>query len=75
MFASLADAVGKRSLAVELPADSNVEQLWVELGKLYPALSKAKLRPLVACDMEYADWSDSLQGVKEVALLPPVGGG
>jgi len=75
LFASLADAVGQRSLAVEMSADSNVEQLWVELGKLYPALAKSKLRPLVACDMEYADWSDSLQGVKEVAFLPPVSGG
>jgi len=30
---------------------------------------------LVACDVEYRDWSAKLDGVREVAFLPPISGG
>lgn len=75
LFASLADAVGERSLSIEMPAGSVVEQLWEELSKAHPAIATSGVKPLVACDMEYADWSQTLDGVKEVAFLPPVSGG
>jgi molybdopterin converting factor small subunit len=30
---------------------------------------------MIACDMEYAGWDHLLEGVDEVAFLPPVSGG
>ena len=40
-----------------------------------PALRNLDYRPLVACDLSYADWDAALDGVAEVAFLPPVSGG
>ena len=74
-FASLADAVGDSRLRVELPDGADVTQLWDRLRERYPALDRANVRPLVACDMEYAGWDAPLDGVAEVAFLPPFSGG
>ena len=74
-FASLAERAGcsHESLTLERPGD--VRQLWERLQQRHPGLAEAGPRPMVACDMEYADWDRSLEGVKEVAFLPPVSGG
>jgi molybdopterin converting factor small subunit len=41
----------------------------------HPALDAIGYRPLVACDLEYSSWDRALDGVREVAFLPPVSGG
>ena len=74
-FASLADSTGAARDRVELPAGSDVSVLWGKLLERYPALETTRIRPLVACDMEYATWDANLDGVREVAFLPPVSGG
>jgi len=74
-FASLADSTGAVRDRVELSAGSDVTALWRALIERYPALKQTGFLPLVACDMEYATWDASLDGVREVAFLPPVSGG
>jgi molybdopterin converting factor small subunit len=54
---------------------SDVTDLWRDLLERHPTLADIGLRPLVACDMAYADWDTVLDGVGEVAFLPPVSGG
>lgn len=74
-FASLADRAGVPSESVEIDAGADVEQLWGLLVRRHPALGAVAPRPLVACDFERAAWDRSLEGVIEVAFLPPFSGG
>ena len=74
-FASLVDSTGAARDRVELPAGSDVSVLWRMLIERYPALETTRIQALVAGDMEYATWDASLDGVREVAFLPPVSGG
>ena len=46
-----------------------------QLVERHPRLAELSYRPLVACDLDYSDWDRPLQGVREVAFLPPVSGG
>ena len=74
-FASLADSTGAIQDSVELSAGSDVTALWDALTERYPRLKTTGFRPLVACDMEYSAWDTPLDGVREVAFLPPLSGG
>jgi molybdopterin synthase catalytic subunit len=74
-FASLADTAGCEEESLEIDPAADLEQLWLLLVKRHPALGELSYRPMVACDLEYSSWKERLQGVEEVALLPPVGGG
>ena len=60
---------------MELDPAADVAGLWRELVRRHPGLGQVGFRPLVACDQEYSDWDRSLDGVREVAFLPPVSGG
>lgn len=74
-FASFAERTGCRTDWVELEGGADVSELWRLLIERYPSLADTGVRPLVACDMSYADWETALDGVGEVAFLPPVSGG
>lgn len=74
-FASLVDRTGCPTEEVEIRPGHDVTALWDALVRRHPALGELADRPMVACDMEYADWDRSLDGVEEVAFLPPVSGG
>jgi molybdopterin converting factor small subunit len=74
-FASLVDMTGCSSEQVEFDGSQDVEALWRELIRRHPALDSLGFRPLVACDLQYADWERRLEDVREVAFLPPVSGG
>jgi len=74
-FASLVDRVGRATETLEIEPGSDVTALWGELVGRHPRLGGLGYRPMVACDMEYADWERKLEGVREVAFLPPVSGG
>ena len=74
-FASLVDRVGAPSEIVELDPETDVTGLWKTLVERHPRLGELDYRPLAACDMVYADWDRKLEGVREVAFLPPVSGG
>jgi len=74
-FASLADRTGCSTESVEIDPATDVNGLWQALLLRHPGLAEVGFRPLVACDLNYADWEQSLSGVREVAFLPPVSGG
>ena len=74
-FASLAELTGCRAESVELDPSADVSVLWRLLIERHPGLGEVGFRPMVACDMVYADWDRGLAGVREVAFLPPVSGG
>jgi molybdopterin converting factor small subunit len=74
-FASLVDRTGCSSERIEIAPDGDVNRLWAELVRRHPSLGDLAFRPLVACDRVYADWDSPLDGVEEVAFLPPVSGG
>jgi molybdopterin converting factor subunit 1 len=75
LFASLAERVGSRTLELELEQGATVAGAWTRLVERYPSLAESGVRPLVACDMVYAAWDAPLEGVREIAFLPPVSGG
>ena len=74
-FASLADRAGTSSEAVDLAPGTDVLGLWRQLVERHPAFSDLSYRPRAACDLELVDWEHELDGVREVAFLPPVSGG
>ena len=74
-FASLVERAGLSVESVEVEPATDVTALWQMLIERHPALGDLSFRPLVACDLEYAAWDRRLDGVREVAFLPPVSGG
>jgi molybdopterin converting factor subunit 1 len=74
-FASLRDRAGRREETVSLPPPADVAALWARLQEMHPRLKEVTVRPMVACDRAYAAWDRTLDGVEEVAFLPPVSGG
>jgi molybdopterin converting factor small subunit len=74
-FASLADRAGVKTEIVDVEPGTDVAALWSRLARTRAPLAVVDPRPLAACDLEYADGSRLLDGVREVAFLPPVSGG
>jgi molybdopterin converting factor subunit 1 len=74
-FASLAERTGCSSETVEIEDGADVTSLWEALVERHDGLADLAFRPLVACDLNYAGWNQVLDGVEEVAFLPPVSGG
>ena len=60
---------------LEVPRAADVAELWRLLTVRHPCLGEIRYRPLAACDLEYVSWERSLEGIEEVAFLPPVSGG
>jgi MoaE-MoaD fusion protein len=75
LFASFREAVGARSVTVELGPGPTVGDLLAELGRRYPALGPTVERALVAVNLEYVGSDFRLGAGDEVALIPPVSGG
>jgi molybdopterin converting factor small subunit len=75
LFASLAEIAGCSCDKVELSSAADIAELWKLLTLRYPGLEEIHYRPLAVCDLEYVNWERRLEGVKEVAFLPPVSGG
>lgn len=74
-FASLVDRTGVPSEIVDVEPTADAGVLWRRLCRRHPALGAMGYRPMVAFDMEYGGWDRKLEGVREVAFLPPVSGG
>jgi molybdopterin converting factor subunit 1 len=75
LFASLAERVGGATEEVEVPDGTDVAGVWEALRVRHTGLAEVPFRPMAACDMEYASWDAKVDGVDEVAFLPPVSGG
>ena len=74
-FASLVDRTGCSAERVEVEQGTDVAGLWQLLIGRHPELERIGFQPLAACDQAYAPWDRPLDGVREVAFLPPVSGG
>jgi len=74
-FASLKDRAGLSEETVDVSPSTDVTGLWSRLTERHPGLAGTPVRPMVACDMVYSAWDRPLDGVTEVAFLPPVSGG
>jgi MoaE-MoaD fusion protein len=74
-FAQLKDATGCESLELVPPLPSNVEQLWTELLKKFPALAAHRANVRLARNWEYAAPDAQFTSADEIALIPPVSGG
>ena len=74
LFASYADALGTRTLALELPAASGTRSL-LDAVRALPGAEQLPPAPLVAVNERYARGDAPLSEGDVVALLPPVAGG
>lgn len=74
LFASYADALGRRSINVDLPDGAVVGDLVAALRAL-PGAHQLPPRPLVAINERYARFDTIVSPLDEVAVIPPVAGG
>jgi molybdopterin converting factor subunit 1 len=74
-FANLRDLAGARSLELDLPAETTVQDLKTRLAGDHPTLAQALQSALVAVNREYAFDENVLPEEAEVAFFPPVSGG
>lgn len=73
-FSLLRDVTRSEELLLESPP-ATVGDLLDHLYERYPGLNAWDSRLLIAVDLAFAGREDSLEGAKEVALMPPVQGG
>lgn len=74
LFASYADALGERTLTLELPDGARAEDVVAAL-KRRPGAELVPPAPLVAVNERYAAAGAALSEGDVVAVLPPVAGG
>jgi len=75
LFASIREAVGTGSIALDIPEGETVEGLIAALAERYPAVSEHLPSVKIAVNRDLARSDTVLRAGDEVALLPPVGGG
>ncbi|HLT58516.1 MAG: molybdenum cofactor biosynthesis protein MoaE [Limnochordales bacterium] len=74
-FAALAETLGRRTMALDLPPGATVQDAWQRVVEACPPAGRFQARLLVAVNHEYATWQTPLSAGDEVAFLPPVSGG
>ncbi|HEY9517061.1 MAG TPA: MoaD/ThiS family protein [Gemmatimonadaceae bacterium] len=74
LFASYADALGRESVPITLPAGATVADALAHLRAL-PGGDRLPPAPLVAINLEYSHTDATLSAGDELAVIPPVAGG
>jgi molybdopterin converting factor subunit 1 len=74
-FAQLKDVTKCDSIEIASASPMNVEQLWTELLKKFPALAGHRSSVRLAKNHEYIMPGVQFSNTDEVALIPPVSGG
>jgi molybdopterin converting factor subunit 1 len=74
LFASYADALGERTLTLDLPDGSRAGAV-LDAVRARPGADELPPAPLVAVNERYARADAALADGDVVALLPPVAGG
>lgn len=74
LFASYADAVGERSIPMDLPRGSTVADAVRRVRQLAGA-TELPAEPIVAVNEVYARVDRTLEPGDELAIIPPVAGG
>src|SRR5262245_4681965 len=75
LFASLREAVGEKTLELELRDRATVADLLAQLEADHPVIARHRGKVLIARNEERAVPSTQLRDGDEIALLPPVSGG
>ena len=75
-FAALRDLLGRSEEALQVPENvRTVAELVQHLQRVHPALTGKMASVRVALDEAFAGDSETLEGVRTIALIPPVAGG
>jgi molybdopterin synthase sulfur carrier subunit len=74
-FAQLKDVTKCDSIELAILSAYDVEQLWAELLKKFPALFAHRASIRLAKNSEYIERDAKFMNSDEVALIPPVSGG
>lgn len=74
-FAVLAERLGTRELALELPPPATVGDALEALAERFPPLGEMRPRLAFAVNQEYARADTPLSDDDELGLIPPVSGG
>jgi molybdopterin synthase catalytic subunit len=75
LFAGLREAVGRKELVLELPAEMSVAQVLAEAEREAPAIARHRNTVIVSLNQERTSLDAVVSDGDEVALLPPVSGG
>jgi MoaE-MoaD fusion protein len=75
LFAMQREAAGTRELRVEVPLGATVDDAWVAVVAVVPALAPGRPTLRFAVNGEYSDADRPLADGDEVACIPPVSGG
>lgn len=75
LFAQLADAVGARSIQIDLPDGATVAQAIDALAASHSSIAVMRDRIAVAVDERYVPPTTGLSQGQVMALIPPVSGG
>ena len=74
-FATLRDAVGAKTIELEIPANMTVGGLKELLVGRYPKITPARNFIMTAINREFAADEQVIPAEAEIALFPPVSGG
>ncbi|HEX7542351.1 MAG TPA: molybdopterin converting factor subunit 1 [Anaerolineales bacterium] len=74
-FATLRDYVGLKSVELEIPFGTTVDELTDLLVATYPRLEKIKDSMMAAINREYTADEQVIPEGAEIAFFPPVSGG
>jgi molybdopterin converting factor subunit 1 len=74
LFASYADALGTRSMPVDVAPGATVADVVTHVRSL-PGATRLPSQPMVAVNERYAKADRVLEPGDEVAIIPPVAGG
>lgn len=75
LFAMLRERAGRDEIALEMPDDASVGDVWERLRRDHPRLREYDGPVRFALDQRYVDIEEPLLDNAEVALIPPVSGG
>ncbi|MCC6300694.1 MAG: molybdopterin converting factor subunit 1 [Anaerolineales bacterium] len=74
-FATIRERMGTKSLDLELPTDSTIRDLKVNLSEKYPNIKDSLKSVLVTVNREYAFDEAVIPSDAEIGMFPPVSGG
>ncbi|MBA2720663.1 MAG: molybdenum cofactor biosynthesis protein MoaE [Chloroflexi bacterium] len=75
LFAIQRQMAGAREVPLELADGATVEDAWIAIVGLFPALAPGRPSLRFACNGDYAEPTTALADGDEVAFIPPVSGG
>lgn len=75
VFASFREAVGSRSVELDLGERPTVRELLEAMSERWPALGPALETAMVAVNLEYVGREFEIRAGDDIGIIPPVSGG